>query len=65
MWGGGIDTQHTLPNGTVTEVEEEARQLVRCLSEDSGYIFNSIHNLLAETAPEKVIAMYKVAEETG
>ena len=31
------------------------------LWKDSGYIFCNIHNILAEIAPEKVIAMYRAA----
>jgi uroporphyrinogen decarboxylase len=58
MWGGGVNTQHTLPLGTLADIETEVRQVVACLSENSGFIFNGIHNLLAETPPEKIIAMY-------
>jgi uroporphyrinogen decarboxylase len=61
FWGGGVDTQHTLPLGTIDEVKKEVRQVVQCLSQDSGYIFNGIHNLLAETCPDKVRAMYTAA----
>jgi len=62
MWGGGINTQHTLPLGTIADIETEVRQIVACFSENSGYIFNSIHNLLSETPPEKIIAMYHAVE---
>ncbi len=61
LWGGGVDTQHTLPLGTVEQVINEVRQIVQCLSQDGGYVFNAIHNLLAETDPHKIIAMYKTA----
>ncbi len=63
LWGGGVDTQKTLPFGTVEEVEAEVRKVVDCLSEGGGYVFNSIHNILAEIPAEKVIAMYKAAGE--
>ncbi|OQB33382.1 MAG: methylcobalamin:coenzyme M methyltransferase [Candidatus Hydrogenedentes bacterium ADurb.Bin170] len=61
LWGGGVNTQHTLPRGTVQEVEEEVRRTVSCLQEDSGYVFCAIHNILAEIDPEKIIAMYRAA----
>ena len=61
MWGGGVNSQATLPFGSVRDVEDEARRNVRILSKDSGYIFCNIHNILAEIAPEKVIAMYRTA----
>jgi uroporphyrinogen decarboxylase len=61
FWGGGVNAQHTLPLGTANEVEAEVRQVVPCLAQDGGYVFNCIHNILAETPPEKIIAMYRTA----
>ena len=63
LWGGGVNSQATLPLGTVEEVAAETRQVVSYLKQDSGYVFCNIHNILAEIAPEKVIAMYKAAVE--
>jgi uroporphyrinogen decarboxylase len=63
LWGGGVDSQHTLPLGTVDDVAQEARQVVGYLRGDGGFIFCNIHNILAEIAPEKVIAMYRAAGE--
>lgn len=63
LWGGGVDTQHTLPHGTVADVEREVTEVVRYCREDGGFIFTNIHNLLAEVPPEKVIAMYRAAGE--
>ncbi len=61
FWGGGVDSQHTLPLGTVADVEREVARTVPVLAEDSGYVFANIHNLLAEVPPEKIIAMYRAA----
>jgi uroporphyrinogen decarboxylase len=61
LWGGGVNTQTTLPFGTAADVEREVRQVVPVLAADSGYVFCAIHNLLAEIAPEKVIALYRAA----
>lgn len=65
LWGGGVNTQQTLPLGRVEDVEREVREIVACLSDGGGYVFNAIHNLLAEVTPEKVIAMYRAADEAG
>lgn len=62
MWGGGVNAQHTLPLGTIEDVEKEVAQAVAYLSQDSGYVFNNIHNLLANTDPQKIIAMYRTAD---
>jgi uroporphyrinogen decarboxylase len=61
LWGGGVNSQVTLPLGTVEDVEREVTEVVRYMSQDSGYVFCNIHNILAEIAPEKVIAMYRAA----
>lgn len=65
LWGGGVNSQVTLPLGTAAEVEAEARQVAGYLAQDAGYVFCNIHNLLAEISPEKVIAMYHAADTLG
>jgi uroporphyrinogen decarboxylase len=59
LWGGGVNSQVTLPLGSVEAVAKETREVVAYLAQDSGYVFCNIHNILAEIAPEKVIAMYR------
>ncbi len=61
LWGGGVNSQATLPPGTVADVEAEVEEVVGYLSEGGGYVFCNNHNILAEIAPEKVIAMYGAA----
>ncbi len=62
LWGGGLNTQHTLSLGTIEDVEREVKEVVRYCRQNGGYVFNNIHNLLAETPPEKIIAMYRAAD---
>jgi uroporphyrinogen decarboxylase len=61
LWGGGVNTQSTLPLGTVADVRREVDAVVRYLSADSGYVFCAIHNLLAEIPAEKILALYRAA----
>lgn len=61
LWGGGVNSQQTLPFGTLEDVAHEVAAIVACLGQGGGYIFNPIHNLLAEVEPAKIIAMYEVA----
>ncbi len=61
LWGGGVNAQHTLPLGTVEDVEAEVREIISYMRTDGGFIFNGIHNLLAETDPKKIVAMYRTA----
>jgi hypothetical protein len=43
FWGGGIDTQKTLPFGTPEEVRAETLERLKIFSENGGYIFNPVH----------------------
>jgi uroporphyrinogen decarboxylase len=61
LWGGGVNAQRTLPLGSVEDVEREVAETVGVLKQDGGYVFANVHNILAEIAPEKVIAMYRAA----
>lgn len=61
FWGGGVDSQHTLPLGTVGEVEAQVAATVPVLAQDSGYVFCNIHNILSDIPPAKIIAMYRAA----
>jgi uroporphyrinogen decarboxylase len=65
LWGGGLDTQHTLTHGSVADVEREVRDVAAYLGADGGFVFNNIHNLLAEVPAEKVVAMYRAAAQAG
>lgn len=59
FWGGGVDTQKTLPFGTPEEVRREVQERVDIFSKDGGYVFSSIHNVVAKVPPENLIAMYE------
>lgn len=65
LWGGGVNTQSTLPLGGLAEVRREVSEVAPVLARDSGYVFCAIHNLLAEIPPDKVIAMYRTAAQYG
>jgi uroporphyrinogen decarboxylase len=56
---GGVDNQHTLPFGTVADVQQEVRWLLETLGSDrTGFILAPCHNLQAVTPVENIIAMY-------
>jgi uroporphyrinogen-III decarboxylase len=58
FWGGGIDTQQTLPFGTTEEVRAQVREKLDVFAPGGGFVFNTIHNILGKTPPENVIAMF-------
>ena len=57
FWGGGVDTQKTLPFGTPEEVRNEVEQRLKIFSKGGGYIFNTIHNIQAKTPTQNIISM--------
>ena len=65
FWGGGVDTQQTLPFGTPEEVYNEVAERVRVLGADGGFVFNTVHNIQANTPPENIVAMFQAVEDHG
>ena len=63
FWGGGVDTQKTLPFGTPAEVRAEVIERCEIFSEGGGFVFNSIHNVLAGTPLENMVAMIDAVKE--
>jgi len=60
---GGLDTQHTLPFGTVEEVRAEAKRLIEVFGTGGGYIFGPSQEFLPDIPLENIIAMYEVGRE--
>lgn len=63
FWGGGIDTQHTLPFGTPEEVYNEVTQRLRLFSKGGGFVFNTVHNIQAPTSSENMMAMFRAIQD--
>ncbi len=63
FWGGGVDTQKTLPFGTPQEVRDEVKRRVEVFADGGGFVFNSIHNVQANTPIENLMAMFEAFEE--
>ncbi len=61
LWGGGIDTQKTLPLGSREEIIEQVLNVVSTFSRRGGYVFCPIHNILAEIKPWKIKLIYETA----
>lgn len=63
FWGGGVDTQKTLPFGTPAQVREEVLRRCEIFSRHGGFVFNSIHNVQARTPVDNVVAMIEAVHE--
>jgi uroporphyrinogen-III decarboxylase len=57
FWGGGIDTQNTLPYGNPQQVKEEVLRHCEIFGKDGGFVFNTVHNIQANVPIENVVAM--------
>jgi hypothetical protein len=63
FWGGGVNTQRTLPFGTPEEVRREVLTRCEIFSRDGGYIFNTIHNVMPNTPVDNIVAMIDAVHE--
>ena len=58
FWGGGVDTQKTLPFGTPDEIRRQVRQRIEIFGRGGGFVFNTVHNVQAGTPAENLVALY-------
>ena len=65
FWGGGVDTQRTLPFGTPDEVRAQVRERLEVFGKGGGFVFNPIHNVQASVPVENLLAMYETVRECG
>ncbi len=63
FWGGGINTQRTLPFGKPEEVRREVLERCEAFAQGGGFVFNAIHNVQAGTPVENVVAMIGAVRE--
>jgi hypothetical protein len=65
FWGGGVDTQQTLPFGNSDEVRKEVHERILIFAPNGGFVFNTIHNVQPKIPVENVLAMYETVREYG
>jgi uroporphyrinogen-III decarboxylase len=63
FWGGGVDTQKTLPFGTPEQVRRQVLERLEIFSRAGGFVFNTIHNIQARTPVENIVAMLDAVRE--
>ena len=59
FWGGGIDTQRTLPFGTTDQVYEEVRERIKVFGAGGGFVFSPVHNVQSHVPVENIVVMYE------
>jgi uroporphyrinogen decarboxylase len=63
FWGGGCDTHRILAQGTPDDVRQHVRRQVEILNPGGGFVFQQVHNVLADIPPANVVAMFETAME--
>ena len=63
FWGGGVDTQKTLPFGTPEQVRQEVLKRCETFAPGGGFVFNSIHNVQVNTPLQNMVAIFDALKE--
>jgi uroporphyrinogen decarboxylase len=65
FWGGGVDTQRILGDGTPQEVRDDVKRRIEDLAPGGGFVFATVHNIQPDVPPENIMAMWETLEEYG
>ena len=63
FWGGGCDTRDILPHGSAEEVRHHVTGQVQALRPGGGFVFQQVHNILADVPPANIAAMIDALHE--
>jgi hypothetical protein len=64
FWGGGVDTQKTMPFGAPEQVAQEARERIAIFNAGGGFMFNAVHNLQGNTPVANLEALFRALRES-
>ena len=62
FWGGGADTQKTLPFGQPDQVREQVVERAEIFNGKNGFVFSTVHNIQCNTPTENVLAMFEALD---
>jgi Uroporphyrinogen decarboxylase (URO-D) len=63
FWGGGVDTQKTLPFKSPEEIRAQVKERMQIFGKGGGFVFNSVHNVQAGIPLENLVALYEAVQE--
>ena len=63
FWGGGVDTQRTLPFGSPAQVREQVRRSLETFGRGGGYVFAAVHNIQAGVPVENLLALFEAVRD--
>lgn len=59
FWGGGIDTQGVLVQGSASEIQDAVARSIDALAPGGGYVFSPTHNIQPDVPIENFIVMWE------
>jgi len=65
FWGGGCDTRFMLPSSTPEDIQMHVKEQIKLLSADGGFVFQQVHNILADVPVVNVVAMFEAVRASG
>jgi uroporphyrinogen decarboxylase len=65
FWGGGVDTQRTLPFATPKEVEDAVMRRIDTFAPGGGFVFATVHNIQTSVPPANIVAAFDTALRHG
>jgi uroporphyrinogen decarboxylase len=65
FWGGGCDTRFMLSQGTPEQIRRHVQEQVAILRPGGGFVFQQVHNILADVPPQNIIAMFDAVRCTA
>ena len=63
FWGGGVDTQGTLPFGSPDDIKREVAKRLRTFGSGGGFVFDAIHNVQGNVPTENLVALFDAFRE--
>ena len=63
FWGGACDTRDVLISGTPAQIREHVRKQVDIWRPGGGFVFQQVHNILADVPAANIVAMYEAVRE--
>jgi uroporphyrinogen decarboxylase len=65
FWGGGVNTQATLKDGTPDQVKDEVKRILDIMAPGGGFVFATVHNIQEDVPPENFWAMWDTLMDYG
>lgn len=65
IWGGALSTQTTMTHGSIDDIINEAKEMIKIYAPGGGFVYSQIHNIQADISPEKILAFFDTGLKYG